>query len=61
MKPKVLALTYPSSAGAEYLKDFESQFQLDVCKAKNREEAIPEIAARVASSGPYEAFMIFSA
>jgi hypothetical protein len=29
-KPKVLALGYPAYAGDEYMKEFESQYTIDV-------------------------------
>ncbi|CZR68639.1 related to glycerate-and formate-dehydrogenases [Phialocephala subalpina] len=57
-KPKVLALTQPKAAGAEYLENFKSRFHLDVLSVKSRKEALPAIAEAVATTGPYSAFII---
>jgi len=57
-KPRVLALTQPKSAGAEYIRDFKANFHLDALSVKNRKEALLAIASAVANSGPYQAFIV---
>ena len=57
-KPKVLALGYPSYAGDSFMQSFESSFRIDVVEPTTRARTVADLAAKVASSGPYDALLV---
>ncbi|OJJ50348.1 hypothetical protein ASPZODRAFT_139651 [Penicilliopsis zonata CBS 506.65] len=63
VKPKVLALGYPAFAGEEYVKQFQEEYEIDidlhqVLVPTDRKQTVADLAAKVQSSGPYQALLV---
>ncbi|KAH7024342.1 glycerate-and formate-dehydrogenase [Microdochium trichocladiopsis] len=57
-KPRVLSISYPEWAGEDYMKDFESQFELHVVTPGDRPTTIARVAEKVKQEGPFDAITI---
>jgi lactate dehydrogenase-like 2-hydroxyacid dehydrogenase len=57
-KPKVVTISPPNWADPEYLKEWETKFELHVSEAGDRQTTIKNLAAKVTSDGPFDAICI---
>ena len=57
-KSKVLSISHLTWAGEDYLKNFESKFDLHVVEPGDRQTTIDRVAAIVKSDGPFDAICI---
>ncbi|KAJ5152933.1 uncharacterized protein N7482_009411 [Penicillium canariense] len=57
-KPRVVALGDPRYVGAEYLADFQKEFDYSVLPATNRTETQQMLPDDIAANGPIDAFII---
>ncbi|CAI7635835.1 unnamed protein product [Penicillium pancosmium] len=57
-KPRVVCLGEPKYIGAEYLAEFQTDFNYSVLSATNRAETQAMLPADIAANGPIDAFII---
>jgi lactate dehydrogenase-like 2-hydroxyacid dehydrogenase len=57
-KPKVVTISPPNWADPQYLAEFERKFELHVSEAGDRQTTIKNLAAKVATDGPFDAICI---
>jgi lactate dehydrogenase-like 2-hydroxyacid dehydrogenase len=57
-RPKIVTISPPNWADPEYLKEFETKFELHVSEAGDRPTTVKNLAAKVASDGPFDAICI---
>lgn len=57
-KPRVVCLGTPKNVGAEYLAEFQKEFDFSVLEAHNRQETLKMLPEEVKKNGPIDAFII---
>ncbi|CAI7653567.1 unnamed protein product [Penicillium glandicola] len=57
-KPKVLSLGAPSYADADFLKEFESKFDLHIIQPSDRAGTVAAVAQAAKDAGPFDAALI---
>ncbi|KAJ5910200.1 hypothetical protein N7504_004843 [Penicillium tannophilum] len=57
-KPRVVALGHPQYAGADYITEFQKEFDFSVLHATNRAETQKMLPEDIAANGPIDAFLI---
>jgi lactate dehydrogenase-like 2-hydroxyacid dehydrogenase len=58
MKPRVVALGHPQYAGADYIAEFQKEFNFSVLDASHRAETQQMLPEDIAANGPIDAFLI---